>query len=73
MSSGRRECDELIRYDIEDPDNPGVFVEHWYTALAQPIRDSDGHVHVIELSLRDITPVIDQYKALQREEEMQLG
>jgi PAS domain S-box-containing protein len=73
ITSGRRQCDQLIRYDLEDPRHPGVFVEHWLTALAQPIRGSDGQVQVIELSVRDITPVIDQYKALCREEEMQLG
>jgi PAS domain-containing protein len=71
MTSGRRQCDQLLRYDIEDPGHPGVFVEHWVTALAQPIRGSDGHVQVIELSIRDITPVIDQYLALKREEELQ--
>jgi PAS domain-containing protein len=63
MTSGRRQCDQLLRYDVEDPDHPGVFVERWITTLAQPIRGSDGHVQVIELSLRDITPVIDQYRA----------
>ena len=73
ITSGRRECDRLIRYDLEDPDHPGVFVEHWITALAQPIRGSDGHVQVIELSMRDITPVIDQFRALQQAAELQLG
>ena len=71
MTSGRRQCDELIRYDLEDPDRRGVFVEHWMTALAQPIRGSDGQVQVIELSMRDITPVIAQYRA-RCEENVQL-
>jgi PAS domain S-box-containing protein len=73
VTSGRRQCDQLLRYDLEDQDHPGVFVEHWFTVLAQPIRGSDGHVQVIELSVRDITPVVDQYRALCREEEMQPG
>ena len=72
VTSGRRESDRLLRYDLEDPDRPGVFVEHWITTVAQPIRGSDGHIQVIELSLRDITPVIDQYRELQREADMQL-
>jgi PAS domain S-box-containing protein len=72
MTSGKRQCDQLLRYDLEDPDRPGVFVERWLTTLAQPIRGGDGRVQVIELSMRDITPVIDQYRAQQREEEMQL-
>jgi PAS domain S-box-containing protein len=64
MTSGRRQCDLLSRYDIEDPDRPGVFTERWITTLAQPIHGNDGNVQVIELSMRDITPVIDQYRAL---------
>jgi len=72
LTSGKRECDRLIRYDLEDPHRPGEFAERWITALAQPIRGSDGHVQVIELSVRDITPVIDQYRELEREQEMQL-
>ena len=71
MTSGRRQCDQLIRYDLEDPDRPGVFAEHWITTVAQPIRGSDGHVQVIELSLRDITPIIEQYQT-QCEEALQL-
>jgi PAS domain S-box-containing protein len=73
MTSGKRQRDQLIRYDIEDPRQPGAFLEHWITLMAQPIRGSDGHVEVIELSVRDMTPVIDQYKTLCREEEMQPG
>ena len=71
MTSGRRQCDQLIRYDLEDPDHPGVFVEHWITTVAQPIRGCDGHVQVIELSVRDITPIIELYQT-QCEESLQL-
>src|ERR1700752_481069 len=69
MTSGRRQCDQLLRYDVEDPDHPGMFAERWITTLAQPIRGSDGHVQVIELSLRDITPVIEQYRTQCEESE----
>jgi PAS domain-containing protein len=68
MTSGRRQCDLLTRYDIEDPDHPGVFTEHWFTTLAQPFRGSDDAVQMIEVSMRDITPVIDQYRALCEEQ-----
>jgi PAS domain S-box-containing protein len=71
MTSGRRQYDRLIRYDLEDPDRPGVFVEHWITTVAQPIRGCDGQVQVIELSVRDITPIIEQYQA-QCEDDVQL-
>jgi PAS domain S-box-containing protein len=71
MTSGRRQCDQLLRYDVEC--QPGVFAEHWLTVMAQPFRGSDGHVEVIEVSVRDMTPVIDQYRALCREAELQPG
>jgi PAS domain-containing protein len=70
MTSGRRQGDQLLRCDIEEPDHPGVFKQHWISTLAQPIRGSDGRVQVIEFSMRDITPVIDQYRALQYEEQI---
>jgi|SRR5215469_3417830 len=69
MTSGRREQNVLFREDIEDPEHPGVFVEHYWSSVAQPVRGSDGHVDVIELSLRDVTPIIREYRVLQSEEQ----
>jgi PAS domain-containing protein len=68
MTSGRREAAKLIRYDIEDPGHPGVFMERYWAAVAQPILGPHGQVEVIELSARDITPVIAQFLAMQAEE-----
>jgi PAS domain-containing protein len=69
MTSGRRENNLLFRYDIEDPLQPGVFVEHYWSSVAQPIRGRDGHVEFIEFSLRDVTPLIDEYRVLQSREQ----
>jgi PAS domain-containing protein len=69
MASGRREHNLLFREDIEDPAQPGVFVEHYWSSVAQPIRGRDGHVDMIEFSLRDVTPLIREYRVLQSEEE----
>ena len=63
-SSGRREQNLLFRMDVEDPGQPGVFVEHYWSSVAQPIRDVAGHVDMIEFSVRDVTPLIDQYRRL---------
>jgi PAS domain-containing protein len=68
ITSGRREHNLLFREDIEDPDHPGVFVEHYWSSVAQPIRGRDGHVDMIEYSLRDVTPIIREYRVLQSEE-----
>jgi PAS domain-containing protein len=69
MTSGRRENNLLFRYDIEDPGQPGVFVEHYWSSVAQPIRGRDGQVEFIEFSLRDVTPLIDEYRVLQSGEQ----
>lgn len=69
MASGRREDNLLFREDIEDPDHPGVFVEHYWSSVAQPIRGRDGHVDMIEFSLRDVTPLIREYRVLQSEQQ----
>jgi PAS domain-containing protein len=69
MTSGRREVTKLIRYDLEDRQDPGVFVEHWWAAVAQPLLSLDGEVELIELSARDVTPIISQYQAMQAERE----
>jgi PAS domain-containing protein len=69
MTSGRREHNLLFREDIEDPDHPGVFVEHYWSSVAQPVRGRDGHVDMIEFSVRDVTPIIAEYRVLQSEEQ----
>jgi PAS domain-containing protein len=69
MTSGRREQNLLFRDDIEDPDHPGVFVEHYWSSVAQPIRGHDGQVEFIEFSLRDVTPLIAEYRVLQSGEQ----
>jgi PAS domain-containing protein len=69
MTSGRRESAKLMRYDLEDPDQPGVFVEHYWTAVAQPIRGTDGRVEVIEVTAQDVTPIISQFRVMQAEQE----
>jgi len=69
QTSGRREHNVLFRQDIEDRDHPGVFLERYWSSVAQPIRGRDGQVEVIEFSLRDVTPIIDEYRVLQSEEQ----
>jgi hypothetical protein len=73
MTSGRREAANLMRYDVEGPDHPGAFVERYWAAVAQPIRGPDGQVEVIELSARDITPIISQFRSMQAEEKRSAG
>jgi PAS domain-containing protein len=73
MTSGRREVTGLLSYDLEDPHDPGAFIEHWWAAVAQPLLGLAGEVEVIELSFRDVTPIISQSKARQAEDERSAG
>jgi PAS domain-containing protein len=66
VTSGRPERDRLIRYDVEDPARPGVFEERYWSAVVRPIRGLGGELDVLELSAREITSVIFQYRELER-------
>jgi len=68
QASGRREVHSLTRYDMEDPASPGVFQERYWSASVTPVRSTDGHVEVLELSVREVTPIIAEFKKLQAQE-----
>jgi len=70
MTSGRREADHLIRYDVEDP-KTGVFEERYFSTKVQPIRSHDGGVEVYELSILEVTPVVTEFRALLAEQRQQ--
>jgi PAS domain-containing protein len=65
VTSGHRECCRLKRRDIEDPANPGVFEERYWSSMVVPIHGADGRVEVLEFSAREMTPIIEQYRRLQ--------
>ncbi len=68
MTSGHCEGCHLKRQDIEDPANPGVFEERYWSSIVVPIHGPDGRVEVLEFSAREITPVIEEYRRLQGEQ-----
>jgi PAS domain-containing protein len=68
LTSGQREVDHLSRYDVEDPEEPGVFDERYWSSVVTPIRDEDGQIEVLELSTREVTAIIDEYRRLQSEQ-----
>ena len=65
LTTGRREVYQLQRYDIEDPARPGVFEERYWSSIVTPVRGLDGEVEVLELSAREVTPIIGQFESLQ--------
>jgi PAS domain S-box-containing protein len=62
VTSGRREADELLRYDVEDP-KTGLFEERYFSSRVQPIRGRDGHVEVYELSVLEVTGIVAEIQA----------
>ena len=64
QTTGVRSTAVLTRYDIEDPAQPGVFRERYWSTIVVPIRGDDGRVEVIEVSAREVTEIIDQFRAL---------
>jgi PAS domain-containing protein len=67
LTSGRRETYELTRYDIEDPVHPGVFVERYWSSSVTPIRGGSGEIEVLELSAREVTPIIEWFRSIDAE------
>ena len=65
MTSGEREVHRLTRYDVEVPGSPGVFTERYWSAVVRPVRCGNGDVEVLELSAREVTPVIRDFRALE--------
>jgi len=64
ITSGQREACTLTRYDFEDPIHPGVFLERYWSSVVTPIHGAAGEVEVLELSAREVTPIIEQFRSV---------
>jgi PAS domain S-box-containing protein len=67
LTTKQREVYQLQRYDIEDPAHPGVFAERYWSSIVTPVLGQGGEVEVLELSAREVTPIISQFRSLQAE------
>lgn len=67
LTTRHREVYQLERYDIEDPAHPGVFEERYWTSIVTPVLDVYGEVEVLEMSVREVTPIISQFQSLHDE------
>jgi PAS domain-containing protein len=65
LTTRRREVYKLERYDIEDPARPGVFEERYWSSIVTPVLGLGGEVEILELSAREVTPIIAQFQSLQ--------
>ncbi|MFE5588380.1 PP2C family protein-serine/threonine phosphatase [Kitasatospora sp. NPDC056531] len=58
LGSSEPDIIELQRYDIEDPDRPGVRGERYWSMINVPVLDSDGRVALLIHRLEEVTELI---------------
>ncbi|WP_406515012.1 SpoIIE family protein phosphatase [Streptomyces sp. NBC_00873] len=56
--TGERDTMEVQRYDMEDPDRPGVRDERYLTMINIPVFGSDGRVALLMHRVEDVTELI---------------
>lgn len=64
VATGERDVIDLTRYDTEDPDQPGVFVERFWTIVNVPLCDADGKVTMIIHKADEVTHMVRQSRVV---------
>jgi PAS domain-containing protein len=64
LISGEREVLRLTRFDFEDPGSPGVFEERYWSSVVTPVYADGGELKLLELSGREVTSLITQFRAM---------
>jgi PAS domain S-box-containing protein len=65
LTSGKRVVRPLKRQDLEDPENPGVFEERYWSTMVTPIRGKSGQIELLEFSAREVTSIIAEFRRMQ--------
>ncbi|WP_149180975.1 SpoIIE family protein phosphatase [Streptomyces sp. TRM49041] len=58
VATGERDTMALLRYDIEDPERPGHWVEHFWSPVNAPVVGPDGRVTLIVHRVEEVTELI---------------
>lgn len=58
VATGERDTMALLRYDIEDPERPGVWREHFWSPVNAPVVGPDGDVVLIVHRVEEVTELI---------------
>ncbi|MFF9915536.1 PP2C family protein-serine/threonine phosphatase [Streptomyces sp. NPDC013457] len=58
VASGERDTMALLRYDIEDSERPGRWVEHFWSPVNAPVLGPDGSVVLIVHRVEEVTELI---------------
>jgi serine phosphatase RsbU (regulator of sigma subunit) len=58
VDTGERDTMALLRYDIEDPQRPGHWQEHYWSPVNAPVLGPEGHVVLIVHRVEEVTELI---------------
>ncbi|WP_331749063.1 SpoIIE family protein phosphatase (plasmid) [Streptomyces chartreusis] len=58
VATGERDTMALLRYDIEDAERPGHWVEHFWSPVNAPVLGPDGRVVLIVHRVEEVTELI---------------
>ncbi|RSS58689.1 PP2C family protein-serine/threonine phosphatase [Streptomyces sp. WAC01280] len=58
VATGERDTMALLRYDIEDPQRPGHWQEHFWSPVNAPVLGPDGQVVLIVHRVEEVTQLI---------------
>nr|WTB35156.1 SpoIIE family protein phosphatase [Streptomyces sp. NBC_00830] len=61
--TGERDTIALQRFDLEDPDQPGVWRERYWTLINLPVFGSDGRVALLLHRVEDVTELTELIRA----------
>ncbi|MCL7424802.1 PP2C family protein-serine/threonine phosphatase [Streptomyces sp. YS415] len=58
VATGERDTMALLRYDIEDPQRPGHWQEHYWSPVNAPVLDDKGEVVLLVHRVEEVTGLI---------------
>ncbi|EDY59760.2 MULTISPECIES: SpoIIE family protein phosphatase [Streptomyces] len=58
VATGERDTMAVLRYDIEDPQRPGHWREHFWSPVNAPVLGSDGKVTLVVHRVEEVTELI---------------
>ncbi|KOU56447.1 protein phosphatase [Streptomyces sp. MMG1533] len=58
VATGERDTMALLRYDIEDPQRPGLWREHYWSPVNAPVLGPDGRVVLVVHRVEEVTELI---------------
>jgi PAS domain S-box-containing protein len=58
VATGERDTMAVVRYDIEDPQRPGHWQEHFWSPVNAPVLGTDGKVTLVVHRVEEVTELI---------------